>query len=347
MSTAVAGEIADNNRFDVARLAAYLRYKIPGFGEAIEVKQFQGGQSNPTYLIRTTVGRYVMRKKPAGELLASAHRIDREYRIMAALHGVIPVPRMLHLCLDETVIGQAFYLMDHVEGQIAADARLIDIEPGERRALSLNLVEVLAQLHKADFKALDLEDYGRATGYLPRQLSRWSQQYAAARIEPNDHMDRVISWLQDNLPQSDECAIIHGDYRSYNVILAPGTTEVLAVLDWELSTIGHPLADLAYFCLPYYLPADDLRGLRGERPESLGLPSEDEIKAVYCRATGRSDLPDWRYMIVFSLFRSAAIRAGVLKRAHDGTASDSRALEMGQRYRGAAARAWELVQTGT
>jgi aminoglycoside phosphotransferase (APT) family kinase protein len=248
--------------------------------------------------------------------------------------------------LDDSVIGQAFYLMEYVEGRIASDARLIDVAVDERPGVSLALVAVLAQLHKADYKALNLEGYGRPTAYLARQLSRWSKQYAAARVEPNEDMDRIISWLQDNLPEGDESAIIHGDYRSYNVILTSDTTEVRAVLDWELSTIGHPLADLAYFCLPYHLPADDLRGFRGESPENLNLPSEDEIKTAYCRETGRGDLPHWRYLLVFSLFRSAAIRAGVFKRAHDGTASDPMALELGKGYRGAAARAWELAQAG-
>jgi aminoglycoside phosphotransferase (APT) family kinase protein len=345
MSDVTPGPVLENNRFDETRLADYLHGKVAGFEGAFEVRQFQGGQSNPTYRIATAADNYVLRKRPAGNLLPSAHLIEREFAVMRALEDVIPVPKVFHLCEDESVIGQSFYVMEHLDGRIMADARLLDAEPAERRALNLELVTVLARLHRADYRALGLEGFGRPTGYVARQLARWSKQYAAARIEENTTMDRLIPWLEEHLPTEDETAIVHGDYRSYNVIFAKSGPHILAVLDWELATIGHPLADLAYFCLPYYLPADDLRGFRGASPTDLAIPSEEEMRAAYCREVGRSDLPHWKYFLVFSLFRSAAIRAGVFKRAHDGTAADSQALEAGVRYRGAAACAWQLAQS--
>ena len=346
MSSAAPGALLENNRFDESRLADYLKGKVPGFDGSLAIKQFQGGQSNPTFHIATSAGDYVLRKKPAGKLLPSAHLIEREFAIMRALEGVIPVPRTVHLCEDDSIIGQAFYVMEHVDGRIITDARLLDADPAERRPLYLELVTVLARLHRADHRALGLQGFGRPTGYVARQLSRWSKQYAAARIEENADMDRLIPWLEAHLPAEDETAIVHGDFRNYNVIFSNSGPRILAVLDWELSTIGHPLADLAYFCLPYYLPPDDLRGFRGSDPNDLAIPSEEEIKAAYCRELGRSDLPHWKYFLVFSLFRSAAIRAGVFKRAHDGTAANAQALEAGGRYRGAAASAWRLAQSG-
>jgi aminoglycoside phosphotransferase (APT) family kinase protein len=340
------GPIAANNPIDTARLGRYLQARLPAFGGEFTVLQFQAGQSNPTYRLATADATYVLRKKPAGTLLPSAHQVDREYKVMAALHGIVPVPRMLHLCTDETVIGQSFYVMEYVDGRLLSDARMLEAARGERPALCLELVNVLARLHSADYTALGLGDFGRPQGYLSRQLARWTKQYAASRLEDNADMNRVIPWLEENIPPNDAAAIVHGDYRSYNVIFARQEPRLLAVLDWELATIGHPLADLAYLCLPYYLQADDLRGFHGERPDTLNIPTEGELLAEYCRATGRSELPDWRYYLVFSLFRSAAIRAGVFKRAHDGTAASPQALEAGSRYRGAAQTAWRLVHSG-
>jgi aminoglycoside phosphotransferase (APT) family kinase protein len=339
------GPILANNRIDEQRLGEYLRNKLPGFGEPFELRQFQAGQSNPTYRIETAAGKYVLRKKPAGKLLPSAHKIEREYVVMSALEGTVPVPRMLHLCDDESVIGQIFYVMEHVEGRVMPDARLLDALPAERGAACLELVNVLAQLHRADYTTLGLGEFGRPQGYLARQLALWTKQYAASRLEDNADMNRLIPWLDGHLPHDDEAAIVHGDYRGYNVMFAPGEPRILAVLDWELATIGHPLADLAYLCLPYHLSADDLRGFHGERPADLGVASENEVVAAYCRATGRSEIANWRYFLVFSLFRSAAIRAGVFKRAHDGTAASAQALEAGSRYRGAAETAWRLAQS--
>jgi aminoglycoside phosphotransferase (APT) family kinase protein len=331
---------------DATALARYMSDKAPGFGGGpIEVRQFQAGQSNPTYKVTTPDGAYVLRKKPAGKLLPSAHAIEREYAIMQALGGKIPVPRMRVLCEDESVLGQAFYVMDYVQGRVMPDARLLDAPKAERRDLSLELARVLARLHKLDHTTLGLTNFGRPDGYVARQLARWSKQYAASKVEENADMDRLIPWLEKGLPAKDEAAVVHGDYRGYNVIFAPDRPEILAVLDWELATIGHPLADLAYCCLPYYLPAEDIRGFQGQTLEELGIPQEAEMIEAYCKEAGRSELPDWRYFVVFALFRNASILAGVYKRSFDGTASNPTAHTAGPRYRAVAATAWRLAQS--
>ena len=335
--------------FDEAALIGWLRTRLPGFddAEAVAFHQFTGGQSNPTFRIETPAASYVLRKKPAGELLPSAHAIEREFAVMRALDGFVPVPRMHLLCEDEGVIGQAFFVMDHVGGRILPDARMSDAPREERRALSLELVSVLARLHRVDFRAVGLAEFGRAGGYVARQLARLSKQYKASRVEENADMDVIIPWLEANLPASDASCdascIVHGDYRSYNVIYAADAPRIAAVLDWELATVGHPLADLAFACLPYHLPADDPRGFHGEDPAALGIPSEREMVEHYCREAGRSQLPGWRYFLVFSLFRSAAIRAGVYKRSFDGTAANATARDAGVRYRDSAATAARLI----
>jgi aminoglycoside phosphotransferase (APT) family kinase protein len=334
------------HRFDEARLSAFLSGVLPGFGGEIAVSQFQGGQSNPTYRIDTDAGTCVLRKKPAGKLLPSAHQIDREYAFMEALSGTIPVPKMLHFCEDEGIIGQSFYVMEHVEGRMMPDARLLGADRKERRQLSLELMRVLARLHKADAEALGLGSFGRPGGYVARQLARWTKQYVASKFEENTDMDRAIPWLEARLPASEEISIVHGDYRSHNILFAPGEPKIAAVLDWEIATLGHPLSDVAYACLPYYMSDDDLKGFQGEDPDLLGVPPEQEMIAAYCREAGRPDLPDWHFYLVFSLFRSAAIRAGVYRRGLDGTAANAEgALKSGIGYRGAAAAAWRLAQS--
>ena len=340
----VAARPSPGGQFDERALARYISGELPGFDAQIEVRQFQGGQSNPTYRISTSAGDYVLRKKPPGKLLPSAHAIEREFAVMRALAGRIPVPQMYLICSDDSVIGQPFYIMQYITGRVLQDARLLDAPRAERRALCLELVTVLARLHSVDIHGVGLEGFGRPEGYVARQLARWSRQYAASRFEDNADMDRLIPWLDSHLPPTDETAIVHGDYRTHNVIFAPREPRIAAVVDWELATLGHPLADLAYCCLPYHLPREDARGFHGERPETLGIPPEEELITAYCRAAARSELPHWSYFLVFSLFRSAAIRAGVLKRALDGTAASTQALAAGEGYRGAAARAWQLAQ---
>jgi aminoglycoside phosphotransferase (APT) family kinase protein len=332
-------------RFDEAALAGYLRGRLPGFDGEMQVSQFQAGQSNPTYRLDTPAGAYVLRKKPAGALLPSAHAVDREFTVIRALQGRIPVPKVHVYCDDESVLGQPFYVMELVPGRVMPDARLLEAPREERTPLSLELVTVLARLHQVDYREAGLEGFGRPEGYVARQLARWSKQYAASRVEENADMDGLIGWLEANLPGADEASIVHGDYRSHNVIFAPDAARIAAVLDWELATIGHPIADLAYCCLPYYLPPDDVRGFHGETPQALGIPEEAQMLEAYCKAAGRADVPNWRYFIVFALFRSAAIRAGIYKRALDGTAANAKAMAAGLSYRGTAAFAWRLAQT--
>lgn len=347
MSEAAAiAPVNASGAFDKGALIAFLGGRLPGFDHAgaITFRQFTAGQSNPTFGITTPSGDYVLRKKPVGKLLPSAHAIEREYTVMRGLAGQVPVPEMLLFCDDESIIGQAFYLMGHVDGRMLADARMLDAPRDERRALCLEMVSVLAKLHGVDFRAAGLEGFGPAGGYVARQLARLSQQYSASRVEDNADMDLVVRWLQANLPDADESCVVHGDYRSYNVLYAPDAPRIAAVLDWELATIGHPLADLAFCCLPYHMPADDPRGFRGRDPAALGIPSEDELVAHYCREAGRTELPDWRYYLVFALFRSAAIRAGVYKRSFDGTAANDTAREAGSRYRDSAAAAAALIR---
>ena len=337
--------VSPNHRFDEAALARFLKGKLPGFDAQIEVRQFQGGQSNPTYRIGTPAGNYVLRKKPAGKLLPSAHAVDREFTVMRALAGHVPVPKMYLLCEDESVLGQPFYVMEHIEGRVMPDARLLDAPREERRALCLELVTVLARLHRVDYRAVGLGTFGRSDGYVARQLARWSKQYLTSRVEENADMDRLIAWLEANLPPTDESSVVHGDYRTHNVLYARHEPRIAAVLDWELATIGHPLSDLAYCCLPYRLPPEDVRGFQGNTPQALGIPTEEEMTSAYRREADRSELPHWRYMLAFSLFRSAAFRAGVYKRACDGTASNPQAADFGRRFRETATWAWHFVQS--
>jgi aminoglycoside phosphotransferase (APT) family kinase protein len=339
------GPVGAKHRFDEAALVRYLQARLPGFDQGIEIRQFQVGQSNPTYQLRTRAGDYVLRKKPAGELLPSAHAVDREFLVMRALaDSQVPVPKMHLLCADESVIGQMFYVMEYVEGRNFPDPRMLEAPQAERRAMYLDLVAVLARLHALDYRAIGLQDFGKPQNYVARQVARWTKQYAASRVEDNADMDRLIAWVEARSQPADEVALAHGDYRGHNVLFAPREPRIAAVLDWEVATIGHPLADLAYFCLPYYLPESDARSFHGEDPAALGIPSEEEIKAAYCREAGRADLPDWRFFIIFSLFRTAAIRAGIYKRALVGTAASAQALETGLQYRSTAARGWALAQ---
>ena len=336
--------VLPQHQIDESALVHYLRDKVPGFESAIEMRQFQNGQSNPTYHIQTSAGAYVLRRKPSGNLLRSAHAIDREFTAMRSLAGSgVPVPNLHLLCTDEAVIGQMFYVMEYVDGRLFTDPRLLEVTKTERRAMYLDMVRVLARLHLVDYRSVGLNDFGYATGYVQRQVERWGKQYLATRVEDNSDMDNLVAWLTARLPQHDETTIVHGDYRNHNILFHPTEPRVTAVLDWELATLGHPLSDLAFCSLIYHCPDDEPRGLQGETPASLGLPEEEEIKAAYCHHTGRADLPEWKFFIVFSLFRNAAIRAGIYKRALDGTAANAAARETGLRYRSFARRGWEIA----
>lgn len=340
--------VLENHRFDEAALARYLAGRLPRFeGGGLTVRQFQGGQSNPTFHLATPSGAYVLRKKPPGRLLPSAHAVEREFRVMRALAGSgVPVPAMRLLCEDAAVIGTPFFVMDHVEGRIFADRVMRSGTPAERRAVYDDLARVLAALHRVDWRAAGLADFGKAEGYLERQVQRWTRQWEAAKVEEMPEMDRVADWLAARTRMEEETAIAHGDYRLGNVIIHPTEPRIVAVLDWELATLGHPLADLAYACLTYHLPPgpSGLTGVLGTEHESLGIPTEVEFVTAYSRAAGRPVPQDLDVFLVFSMFRLASIVAGVWRRALDGNAADPRAIGYRERYRSMAEAAWAIAE---
>jgi aminoglycoside phosphotransferase (APT) family kinase protein len=336
--------VREAHRFDEAALGEYLAKQLPGWEGPFELSQFEGGQSNPTFLITAGEQRYVLRKQPPGQLLRSAHQVDREYRVISALAGSeVPVPRTWLLCEDRGVIGTPFYLMEWVEGRVITDSRLPNLTPAERTAAYDDFVRVLAALHRIDPLAVGLDGFGRPGNYYARQISRWSRQYEASRTDPIPEMDALIEWLPANIPESDETRIVHGDYRVGNCILHPSEPRIVAVLDWELSTLGHPLADLAYFCQPYRGEATPGASLAGVDLEALGIPDEPQVVARYCELTGRERIQDWDFYMVFVMFRSAAIVQGVYKRGLDGNASSERAREYGALVRQRAEEAWTLA----
>jgi aminoglycoside phosphotransferase (APT) family kinase protein len=343
-------DVLPAHKFDEASLLNWLQQTIPGFGTRLDVRQFQGGQSNPTFLLDTDSGQYVLRKKPPGKTLPSAHMVEREYKVMRALseHTSVPVPNTRALCEDSSVIGTPFYVMDYLEGRIVSHSALRALDRHERLPAHHSAIDTLAQLHSVDVSAVGLGDFGRPEGYVARQVSRWSKQYLASKTDELPAMDKLMAWLPKNLPSTDECAIAHGDYRFGNLMLAPDRPEVIAILDWELSTLGHPLADLAYYCLPYYLPSDleGMRGLLGEDLEALGIPDEQETIARYCRQTGRDGIADWHVFLAFSLFRLASILQGVYKRALDGNAANANALQVGKRASLLADVGWKIASEG-
>lgn len=313
------------HRIDVAALAAWLRDAAPQAAEGLSVRQFQGGMSNPTYLLEAASGeRFVLRKKPPGKLLPRAHAVDREHRVMQALAGTpVPAPRMLAYCDDPGVIGAEFFVMEHVAGRIVPSASMGPLPRRERPLLARSLIDTLALVHRVDWRGVGLGDFGRPEGYLARQTARWAAQYEAARQDlPGDfdysQMDWLRDWLRERVAVADESAIAHGDYRLGNTIVHPDEPRIVAVLDWELATIGHPLADLAYLCLPYRLPPN--------MPGALdlvaqGLPTEEAILERYCEQVGRDGIPDWPVFLAFACFRNAAITQGVAARAALGNIS--------------------------
>jgi aminoglycoside phosphotransferase (APT) family kinase protein len=340
--------VLENHRFDEGALARYLAEHLAGFGgSGLTVRQFQGGQSNPTFHLQTPGGSYVLRKKPPGKLLPSAHAVEREFRVMQALAGSgVPVPVTRLLCEDPAVIGTPFFVMDHVPGRIFADRVMRSGTTEERRAVYDDLARVLAALHRVDWRAVGLTDFGRAERYMERQVQRWTRQWEASKVEEMPAMDQVAAWLATHLPADDETAIAHGDYRLGNVILHPKEPCIVAVLDWELATLGHPLADLAYACLTYHLPPGPtgLTGVLGTDYQGLGIPTQEEFVATYCQAAGRPVPADLDVFVVFSMFRLASIVAGVWRRALDGNASDPRAIGYRERYRGMAEAAWSIAR---
>jgi aminoglycoside phosphotransferase (APT) family kinase protein len=337
--------VREAHRFDEAALGAYLRERLPDCDGRLALRQFEGGQSNPTFLVATGGRRYVLRKKPPGKLLPSAHQVEREYRVMTALQrSDVPVPRTRLLCDDASVIGTPFYVMDHVEGRVLTDARMPRFTREERSALYADFVRVLAALHTLDPAAVGLGDFGRPGNYYARQIARWSQQYLASETEQIPAMQALMEWLPAHIPDSDETRIVHGDYRIGNCIVHPREPRIVAVLDWELSTLGHPLGDLAYFCQGYRGEAVPGESLVGVDLEAEGIPSEAEVVARYCALTGRPGIERWSFYLVFVMFRSAAIVQGVYKRGLDGNAASDRAREYGALVRRRAEQALALAR---
>ena len=339
------GPVRSAHAFDEVALAAFLQRETGITLAGLAVQQFGGGQSNPTFLLTSAGSRFVMRKKPPGKLLKSAHQVDREYRIMKALADTdVPVPRMVALCEDESIIGTAFYVMEYLEGRIFRDPQMPGASRAERAAVYDSMNDVLARLHKVDFAKIGLSDFGRPGNYFERQISRFIQQYRAAQTDQIPEMEELISWLPGNIPVEDSVSIAHGDYRLENTIFHPTEPRMIAVLDWELSTIGHPLADLAYNCLGYHYINPRQGGLVGIDHAATGIPTEAEHVRRYCERTGRGPIDKWPFYVSFSLFRLASISQGVYKRGLDGNASSETAAQFGNTCQLLAQNAWRLAQ---
>jgi aminoglycoside phosphotransferase (APT) family kinase protein len=334
--------VEERHRIDVAALEKLLGTRIT------ELVQFKGGQSNPTYRLSTADGRrLVLRRKPPGKLLPSAHAVDREYRVISALHGAgFPVARPHLLCEDESVIGTAFYVMDYVEGRVLWDQSLPGMTREQRFAIWDELNRVIAQLHTIDYRAVGLEGFGKPGNYIERQIARWTKQYQASETERIEAMEKLIAWLPNNIPSETATAVVHGDFRLDNVIFHPREPKILAVLDWELSTLGDPLADFAYHCMSWHIPPGEFRGIAGLDFEALGIPSEAEYIGMYCARTTREGIPvsHWDFYMAYNLFRIAAILQGIMKRVVDGTAASAHARDAGMRARPMAELGWKQVE---
>ena len=347
-------EVTDAHRFDTQALEAWLGAHMPDFEGPLQVEMFKGGQSNPTYKLITPKQSYVMRAKPGpvAKLLPSAHAIEREFAVMRGLHGTgVPVAQMHVLCDDESVIGRAFYVMEFVQGRVLWDQALPGMSPTERRAIYMEMNRVIAALHAVDHKAQGLESFGKPGNYFDRQIGRWSKQYVASATQPIPEMDKLMAWLPEHMPASaraDHTCIVHGDFRLDNLIFHPTEPRVLAVLDWELSTLGHPLADFSYHCMSWHIPPGSFRGIGGLDIEALGIPPEDEYIDLYCQRTGLTTLaelkPDWNFYLAYNKFRIAAILQGIAKRVEDGTASSAQAKASGAGAKPMAELAWLFAQ---
>jgi aminoglycoside phosphotransferase (APT) family kinase protein len=336
---------AGQHDLPLTRLEGWMRDHIEGFRGTLGAEQFEGGQSNPTYKLLAGSGSYVLRRKPLGQLLPSAHAVDREYRVMRALAGTaVPVPKVHALCEDDSVIGSAFYVMEFLDGRIFWDPRLPGLSTAERPAMFQSMNAVIAALHSVDYVEVGLTEFGRPGNYMARQVARWSRQYQASETEKQPAMDQLIEWLPRHLPPEDEPRIVHGDYRIDNLIIHPTEPRVIGVLDWELSTIGDPLADFAYHAMAWRVTPELFRGLAGVDLAALGIPSEDDYVAAYSAQTGYGRTSDWEFYIVYSLFRLAAIMQGIAKRAIDGTAASREAVELGRRARPTSEQAWALAR---
>jgi len=346
--------VSDQHAVDMAALSTWLKAHVPGFEGPLQMEIFKGGQSNPTYKLATPGSAYVMRAKPGpvAKLLPSAHAIEREFRVMSALQGTdVPVAKMLALCEDESVIGRAFYIMECVNGRVMWDQSLPALDKSQRAAVYNEMNRVLAALHKVNPGAVGLDGYGKPGNYFERQIGRWSKQYVASITQPIQEMDRLMEWLPQNIPAMarDESltSVVHGDYRLDNLMFHPTEPRVLAVLDWELSTLGHPLADFSYHCMAWHIPPGAFRGIGGLDVVSLGIPTEAEYIARYCERTGFATpaqlQADWNFYLAYNLFRLAAILQGIAKRVEMGTASSAQAVSSAAGARPLAELAWRFA----
>jgi aminoglycoside phosphotransferase (APT) family kinase protein len=341
-------EVQAKHRFDERSLERFMTAEVEGFVPPVQVEQFKGGQSNPTYRLTDAAGRrYVLRRKPPGKLLPSAHAVDREFRVISALNKTdVPTPRAYALCQDDSVVGTAFYIMEYCDGRVLWDPLLPEVAKQGRAAIYRAKFETLARLHAVDYRALGLGDFGRPGSYVARQISRWGKQYKASETEKIEPMDRLLDWLPNHLPANDETVLVHGDYRLDNIVYHLSEPRVLGIIDWEISTLGDPLAELSYLCMLWRTP-EDWGGLHGHDLGALGLPTEQEMVAYYCALSGRA-VPDnrlWEFYMAYNLFRVSCIRQGVYARSLDGTASNLRAAESGKLVRPTAELAWRIVDT--
>ena len=333
--------VAESHGFDQAGLAAWMTANVAGYAGPLEVRQFKGGQSNPTYQLITPAETYVMRRKPPGKLLPSAHAVDREFRVISALHPTgFPVPRPYGLCTDETVIGTMFYVMAMVEGRILWDQSLPGYAPAERHAIHMAACKTLADLHKTDYRAIGLEDFGRPGNYMSRQIARWTKQYKASETQPLETIERLIEWLPRTVPPDEQTTIVHADYRLDNMVMHPTRPLVVAVLDWELATLGNPLADFSYVLMQWV--NGTLSGISDLA--ARGIPTMEEYIAEYCRLTGREGLPDLNWFFAYNSFRLAGILQGIVGRARDGTANSPQAAAMEARVPLLGESAWRYAK---
>jgi aminoglycoside phosphotransferase (APT) family kinase protein len=333
-------EVAESHRFDEAALDRWMSANVAGYAGPLEVRQFKGGQSNPTYQLITPGKKYVMRRKPPGKLLPSAHAVDREYKVITALYPTgFPVARSYGLCTDDAVIGTMFYVMDMVEGRILWDQSLPHYTPAERYPIYMAQVTTLAALHNTDYKAIGLEDYGRTGNYMARQIDRWTKQYKASETQHIDTIERLIEWLPKSCPADDATSIVHGDYRMDNMVFHATEPRVVAVLDWELGTLGNPLADFTYLLMGWVNGA--MAAIADKKAH--GAPTIEEVVDEYCRLTGRSGLPDLNWYFSYNIFRLAGIVQGIVGRARDGTANSPQAAAMAARVPALGEAAWKFA----
>ncbi len=338
--------VRDAHKFEEHALADYMAKHVEGFQGPLEIQQFEGGQSNPTFLLNAGSGEYVLRKQPPGKLLPSAHQVDREYRVMDALYDTpVPVPKMHALCEDTSVLGTKFYIMEAVPGRVISDGTLPGFTVEQRQALYDDFARVLAALQNVDIHEVGLDNYGPPTNYYERQIGRWTKQYLASKTEEIEAMEKLIEWLPKNIPQSDRTVLVHGDFRIGNAIIHPTEPRIVALLDWELSTLGDPIADLGHFCV--YMPGSKAGGARVPKDvnlRELGVPTEDEFVQNFCKHAGIDKIDNWEFYLVYNLFRLGGIIQGVYKRGLEGNASSQAALGLKDACRQRAELAWEMVE---